>query len=289
MRIADFDVLIVPRLGGAREGDWPSRWRARLSTARLVVPVDASATQPEAWTDAIGEAVRSAGRPVLFVGHGHGAAAVASAAFALGGGDVRGAFLVFPPGRAGLERTAGPGWSLPRAPLPWPSVVVASRTAADGGYDEVAALAADWGAELIDAGAVGGLDAESGHGPWPEGLMRLAGFVEPDRVTTRKGRRNASCALCRVACKARFPLCVHSVLMVVLGSPAAQDAALVWNISPRRLRGPNAAGVPATVTTETVKLRSDLGLNLDPAWPLVCTTAATTVRRIGRLAPDRIV
>ncbi len=178
MRISDFDVLIVPRLGGAGEGDWPSRWSAKLSTARVVAPSDLSAAQREAWTDAIADAARAAKRPVLFVGPGLGAAAIASAAFALGGADVRGAFLVSPTDRAGLERVAGQGWSLPCAPLPWPTVVVVSRNAADSAYDAVATLAAEWGADLIDAGHAGGLDADSGHGPWPEGLMRLAGFIK---------------------------------------------------------------------------------------------------------------
>lgn len=178
MRISDFDVLIVPRLGGAGTGDWPSRWLANLSTARLVAPPTVGLAEREAWTGAIADAVRAAERPVLFVGHGLGAAAVASAAFMLGGADVRGAFLVAPPIAAGLERVVGPGWPLPRAPLPWPAVVVASRSDPSADYDAVAELATEWGAELIDAGAAGGLDADSGHGPWPEGLMRLAGFLK---------------------------------------------------------------------------------------------------------------
>ena len=178
MRISDFDVLIVPRLGGADEGDWPSRWAAKLSTARLVTPSDVRETRPEIWTGAIADAVRAARRPVLFVGHGFGAAAIASAAFGLGGADIRGAFLVSPTDRARLGRVTGGGSSRPGAPLPWPAVVVASRNDAEGAYDAVAALAAEWGADLIDAGHAGGLDAESGHGPWPEGLMRLAGFIK---------------------------------------------------------------------------------------------------------------
>ena len=55
---------------------------------------------------------------------------------------------------------------------------MASRNDPDGAFDAVAALAFDWGAELVDAGFAGGLDAASGHGPWPEGLMRLAGFLK---------------------------------------------------------------------------------------------------------------
>ncbi len=177
MRISDFDVLIVPRLGGADEDDWPSRWAAKLSTARIVTPDDVRSTRLETWTGAIADAVRTATRPVLFVGHGIGSAAIASAAFGLGGADIRGAFLVSPTDRAGLDRVTGGAWPLPGAPLPWPAVVVASRNDAEGDYDDVAALAAEWGADLIDAGQAGGLDADSGHGPWPEGLMRLAGFI----------------------------------------------------------------------------------------------------------------
>jgi predicted alpha/beta hydrolase family esterase len=178
MRISDFDVLIAPRPGEADEGDWPNRWLAKLSTAKRVAPRDIRSTERAAWTDAVADAARAATRPVLFVGHGLGATAVASAAFQLGAADVRGAFLVTPPDRTGLGRIAAPPWPLPSAPLPWPSLVIGSRNAADGAFDAVAALATEWGAEFVDAGEAGGLDAASGHGPWPEGLMRLAAFIK---------------------------------------------------------------------------------------------------------------
>ncbi len=186
MRVSDFDLLIVPRLGGAAEGDWPGRWRSKLSTARLVHPADPAERRREAWTEAVAGAAREAIRPVLFVGHGVGAAAIVDAARALDGTDVRGAFLVAPPDEAGLARLAAPEWTPARMPLPWPSMVIASRSDPDGAYEAVAALALDWGAELIDAGHAGGLDALSGHGPWPEGLMRLAAFIK--RIGERPSR-----------------------------------------------------------------------------------------------------
>ena len=71
----------------------------------------------------------------------------------------------------------GARWTEARARFPWPSLVAASRNDPNGAFDAVAALAFDWGAELVDAGHAGGLDALSGHGPWPEGLMRLAAFI----------------------------------------------------------------------------------------------------------------
>jgi uncharacterized protein len=178
MRVSDFDLIIVPRLGGAGEGDWPSRWRANLSTARFAAPADLDERRPEAWIEAIARAARAAARPALIVGHGLGAAAIVHAAEALAGADVCGAFLVAPPDEAGLQRLAGPDWTLARAPLPWPGIVVASRNDPDGDFEAVAALASAWGAEMIDAGFAGRLDAASGHGPWPEGLMRLAGFLK---------------------------------------------------------------------------------------------------------------
>jgi len=183
MRISDLDLLIVPRLGGGAEGDWPARWRAKLSTARFVAPADSCDPRLEAWTAAVAQAARETTRPVLFVGHGSGGAVIVEAARALGG-DVRGAFLVAPPDEAGLTRLTGARWTVSRGPLPWPSLVVASRNDYDGALDAVAALASSWGAELIDAGFAGGLDAASGHGPWPEGLMRLAGFLK--RIGGRK-------------------------------------------------------------------------------------------------------
>lgn len=91
---------------------------------------------------------------------------------------MRGAFLVAPPDDKGLERLAGEDWAPTRKRLPWPSVVIASRNDPAGAYPAVAALAFDWGAGLIDAGDAGGLDAASGHGPWPEGLMQLAAFLK---------------------------------------------------------------------------------------------------------------
>jgi len=185
MRVSDLDLLIVPRLGGGAEGDWPARWRAKLSTARFVAPAEAADPRLDAWTAAVADAARESRRPVLFVGHGSGGAVIVEAARALGGADVRGAFLVAPPDEAGLTRLTEARWTVSRAPLPWPSLVVASCNDYDGAFDAVAALASSWASELIDAGFAGGLDAASGHGPWPEGLMRLAGFLK--RIGRPKG------------------------------------------------------------------------------------------------------
>ena len=40
------------------------------------------------------------------------------------------------------------------------------------------AKAAQWGSRLVAAGEAGHINADSGHGPWPEGLMQFASFIK---------------------------------------------------------------------------------------------------------------
>jgi uncharacterized protein len=43
--------------------------------------------------------------------------------------------------------------------------------------EDSASLALAWGSLLVEAGEAGHIDHTSGHGPWPEGMMRFAGFL----------------------------------------------------------------------------------------------------------------
>lgn len=174
MRVSDLDLLFIPEAGALSPEHWIARWSAKLSTARLVPTQD-----PLATPAAVVAAVRAAERPTLLVGHSTGAIATALAAEELAGADVRGAFLVAPPDEETLASLDGGVWpKIPRARLPWPSVLVASRTDPYASHLRLQALAKDWGAEFIDAGESGRLDADSGHGPWPDGLLKLAAFLK---------------------------------------------------------------------------------------------------------------
>jgi uncharacterized protein len=55
--------------------------------------------------------------------------------------------------------------------------LIASRNGRYSAFGETAALATLLGAKLVDAGFPGRI-GESGHGPWPEGLMQLAAFLK---------------------------------------------------------------------------------------------------------------
>ncbi|MEW5421796.1 RBBP9/YdeN family alpha/beta hydrolase [Amorphus sp. 3PC139-8] len=177
MKTSEVDILILPGLTGGTPQHWYARWNDRLETARRVDPADPHAPDRAEWTKKLVDAVAAARRPVVLVAHSLGTAVAVHATKETGLPGVAGAFLVAVPD---VERTENmpaevAGFApLPRNPLPFPSMVVASRTDVWCDYERVEDFAASWGSLLIDAGDAGHLNDESGHGPWPEGLTRFA-------------------------------------------------------------------------------------------------------------------
>jgi uncharacterized protein len=177
MRSSDLDLIFVPGRGGSGPDHWQTRWRAKLPTARYVEQANWDNAILADWTASVIEACRASTRPVVLIAHSDGAIAVAHAAPHLS--NVRGAFLVAPPDDEALASNSFSAFApTPRAKLPFSAVVVASRDDPSCPIDTAQALARDWGAHFVDAGAAGHIDVASGHGPWPEGLMSLARLLK---------------------------------------------------------------------------------------------------------------
>jgi len=180
MRTSDADLLIIPGLGGSGPDHWQTRWEQKLSTARRVHQRDWDKPQRDEWVAAIAAAIQTATRPVILVAHSLGAIAAIHAVRETAPW-IMGAFLVAAPSE---ERLAGvveadPAFRpYPREKLPFPAVLVASRDDPYSSPAESETLARDWGAKLIDAGPSGHINAASGHGPWPEGLLHFAAFMK---------------------------------------------------------------------------------------------------------------
>ncbi|MCB1997994.1 MAG: serine hydrolase family protein [Burkholderiaceae bacterium] len=140
--------------------EWPRRgdWMARLDQTLIDAP-GASST------------------PVILAAHSLGCLLVAAwAAHSRHTAKVAGALLVAPPD---TERTDMPpqlhNWRpIERARLPFPAIAVVSSDDPYGDADRMRAIAAGWGAQVVDAGARGHLNHESGLGDWPEGRALLA-------------------------------------------------------------------------------------------------------------------
>lgn len=179
-RTSDVDILMVPGLNNSGPEHWQSRWAERLSTGRLIRQANWDRPEKTAWVDEIVKAVAAARQPVILIGHSLGVATIVHAAPLLPPGDVIGAFLVAPVGDTAIESEDAIDrhfMPVPRVRLPFPSVLVASHDDPYCPFLTAEEYAAAWGSEFVDGGHSGHLNTASGHGPWPEGLMRFAGFL----------------------------------------------------------------------------------------------------------------
>ncbi|MEM5431729.1 RBBP9/YdeN family alpha/beta hydrolase [Cupriavidus oxalaticus] len=74
-----------------------------------------------------------------------------------------------PAGYSDPQTLANNGWTpVPREPLPFPSIVVASRNDPIGGFERVRGLAQAWGSRFVDGGEVGHLSPADGFGAWAQ-------------------------------------------------------------------------------------------------------------------------
>ncbi|MFS8035397.1 RBBP9/YdeN family alpha/beta hydrolase [Xanthobacter sp. AM11] len=180
MRSTDACLLIVPGWQGSEPDHWQSRWERSLSTARRVEQADWSRPDRHDWPRRLAAAVAQADKPVVVVAHSLGVPTLVHAAPLLPPGKVKGAFLVAPPDldRPRLDPLLAAFAPVPTHPLPFPSVLVASRSDPFCTYERAEGFALDWGAAIVDAGDAGHINPAAGFGPWPEGSMRLLGFLQ---------------------------------------------------------------------------------------------------------------
>lgn len=185
MRTADVDILIVPGWSSSGDDHWQSRWQRSLKTARRVEQGEWIKPQRQPWVARILEEAGKAGdRPVILVAHSLGVAAAVHAAVEAPKGLITAGFFVAPADVEHADRwpvtrgetfdVAGSGFApLPRVRLPFPSLLIASANDPYCSLDAARSMAESWGSELVEAGDAGHINVESGHGPWPEGLLRL--------------------------------------------------------------------------------------------------------------------
>ena len=172
-------VLIVPGLRDHVAEHWQTLLAAKLPRVRSVPPMGRTDLLCAARVEAIDRELMSISGPVIIVAHSGGVIMLAHWAARLNRTrrPIRGALLATPPdfespmpeGYPTMEALAAAGWlPVPRQPLPFPSIVAASRNDPLGKMDRVAALAQAWGSRLVDLGEVGHLNPASGFGEWPQ-------------------------------------------------------------------------------------------------------------------------
>lgn len=171
-------TLILPGLYDSGPEHWQSHWERVDPRCRRVVQADWETPLCADWAARLDAAIAAHDGPVVLVAHSSSCAMVAH--WARGAAParcakVRGALLVAPSDPEGPRFPPGPtGFApVPRRPLPFPSIVVAS---ADDEYvtpETARAYAAAWGSRLVEIGPCGHVNSASGLGMWPTGYALL--------------------------------------------------------------------------------------------------------------------
>ena len=206
-------VLLLPGLDNSGPGHWQSQWE-RLPGFSRVDLGDWAAPRLHEWVPRLDRAVRECPAPLVFAAHSLGCLAVAwwaalswVPAFAE---KVRGALLVAPPDVDSLEvdRRLRDFRPIPQGRLPFPSIVIASRTDPYATFSRSAAMARAWGSELADCGPNGHINAASSLGDWFAGLRMLSRLSGHDRAQLAEDLR---------------PRAVGDSIPFIIARPGAQD------------------------------------------------------------------
>ena len=182
-RAGTTQVLNVPGLGNSGSLHWQSRWEENYPWFERVELGLWENPDRQIWVERLDRAIRAAGRPVILVAHSLGCLAVSWWAAISGQGyrdPVAGALLVAPadPERAGAQGCISHFGPVPKTPLPFPSILVASRNDPHASFERSRHFARTWGSHLIDAGEAGHLNADSGLGNWPLGISLVDRLVD---------------------------------------------------------------------------------------------------------------
>ena len=189
-------VYLLPGWQDSGPAHWQSLWAQRHGDQR-VEQDDWWQPRRGDWMARLDEVLAGDGRlaeaPALLVAHSLGCHLVAAwAAHSRHRSRVAGALLVAPPDTA---RDDFPpqlhSWrAAVRQPLPFAAVAVLSRDDPFADFAAGEALARDWGASVLDAGARGHLNSDSGLGDWPEGRALLTWLAAPRATDAARPERS---------------------------------------------------------------------------------------------------
>lgn len=173
-------TLIVPGFHGSGPAHWQTWFEAQVPGTRRVSGIDWEQPVLPHWDQAVRDGIDQAPGPVWLVAHSFGCLAAVLAASSRPE-QVAGLLLVAPAdperftpqglrgARTAPEQPSLARW-IPRSPPGAPSLVVASTNDPWVRLSSAAYWAQCWGSQLVNIGAAGHINVDSGHGPWPQGL-----------------------------------------------------------------------------------------------------------------------
>ena len=190
MKTSEADILIVPGWSSSGPNHWQSRWERNLPTARRVEQDDWITPHKDAWVGRLIERIAEAQRPVVLIAHSLGVRNSCTCGREAATGASRGCF----PRRARRRGECGHLASDERRNLhpEWTGLRPAAQHSArhPGRARRIlerpllqprpgAAVGRRLGrTNSLRRATRATSTPDSGHGPWPEGLLHLGGFMK---------------------------------------------------------------------------------------------------------------
>jgi predicted alpha/beta hydrolase family esterase len=173
-------VLLLPGWQNSGPAHWQSRWEALYGYSR-VEQHDWMQPLRGDWISRLEDVLLAQTRPCLLVAHSLGCLLVAAWASVSRNTDLVCGALLVAPGDAEREELRGPlhSWSpVAMQRLPFPSVLVGSHNDPYCGLERAESFSRAWGAQWLDLGHAGHINADSSLGDWPHG-HRLLHTLDP--------------------------------------------------------------------------------------------------------------
>jgi predicted alpha/beta hydrolase family esterase len=178
---ADPRVLLLPGLYNSGPEHWQTHWKAEHPEFVRLEQKDWETPDRRDWVETLQREIAADSSPVVLAAHSLSCCLVSHWAAAHSGHqkNIRGALLVAPSDVEAPSYPAGTtGFTpMPLAPLPFPSIVVASTDDEYGSLPRAAQLALAWGSRLEVLGALGHINSASNLGSWPQGFALLRELI----------------------------------------------------------------------------------------------------------------
>ena len=183
-------MIVLPGIGGSGDAHWQTIWQREEAGWLRFQPTSWDHPDLSDWIRALDHALSQAGEPATLVAHSLACLLVAHwAARSARTRQVAGAFLVAvpdPDGPAFPRADASTFFNVPEAPLPFPTLILASSNDPYASLDYAERRALEWKAGLVEMGALGHINGASGLGSWPEGRRLLTAFQSGARPSNAR-------------------------------------------------------------------------------------------------------
>lgn len=169
-------ILILPGLFNSGAEHWQSQWERQFSGLHRVEQDDWETPVCADWVERLNHEISATKDDVVLVAHSLACTLIARWAEQYPDAkNVRGALMVAPSDTESDSYPEGTSgfWPMPLNRLPFPSIVVASTDDPYVTSARAEQFSNAWGSELIWIQLAGHISAQSGFGPWPEGMQLL--------------------------------------------------------------------------------------------------------------------